>query len=147
RPRRRIVRADPASERPAEATLEEIRPVHRIVLSLDIGRYAAKVEALRALPLRSDDALPQQRVRGVALPRRVVRRARLVDGPFAAAPGHRARDRSVVDVRETQGREARVDERAPDRLVVLRSAGDEVGAPPGERVQLVEGAEPRLVAH
>src|SRR5437867_1803215 len=77
----------------------------------------------------------------MALPRGVVRRARLIDGTFATAPGHRAGDGSVVVVREAERREPGVDERAPDRLVVLGGARDEVGAPPGQRVQVVEGAK------
>src|SRR6185295_106131 len=130
-----------------EATFEQIRPVHRIVLSLDVGGDAAEVEALRALPLRSDDALPEEDVRGMALSRRVVRRASLVDDPLATAPGHRPGDRHVVDVRETERGEARVDERAPDRLVVVVRPRDELRAPSRERIEVVEGTQPLVVAH
>src|SRR5258705_2751123 len=73
RSRNGVVRADPAPDDPPEAALEEIWPVHRIVLSRDVGGDAAEVQAFRALLLRSDDALPPERGRGVALSRCVVR--------------------------------------------------------------------------
>ena len=50
-------------------------------------------------------------------------------------------------VREPERRELRIDERAPCRAVIRLGPGDEAGAPSGERVQVVEGAESRVVAH
>src|SRR5437867_6782891 len=138
------MRADEAPGLAAEALLEDVRPVHRIVLSQHVHGDAAEVEPAGAGPARLDDAPPEEGVRRVGRSSLLVRSRTLVDLAVAAAPEERARHRAAVALRQPDARVTCGDQRPPRLAVVVGGPRDESGAPASRRVELVERAQVRL---
>jgi hypothetical protein len=140
------VRADEPARRSAESLLEQVRPVHRVVLSCDVRGNTAEVESARASLACFDDAPPEERVCGVGGAANVVRRRALIDIALTAPPGQGAGDRLAVLLRETDLRVPGGDECPPHPPVVLPATRDESGALPGLGVEVIERAEVVIAA-
>ena len=101
---------------------------------------------MRSARLRARDALPLQAVGRVAPAALVAARAVHVELAPAAPPRHGGGHRALSEIGEAQPGETVADEGPPHEGVVLPGPRDEPGTPARRPVELIEGAERRLVA-